>query len=102
MKQATQAAGVPCVLGVRCFSESTEANAAGLIRADPPRAAFACWHRSQIIAVSPRTTAHPPAGGVQGRTCTAYPACGPEVSAAGGLMRDVDAAEVVVDGNLVG
>ena len=42
------------------------------------------------------------AGGVQGRACTAYPACGPEVTAAGGLMRDVDAAEVVVDGNLVG
>lgn len=41
------------------------------------------------------------AGGVAGRVCTAYPACGPEVVAAGGLHRDVDASEVVVDGNLV-
>ena len=41
------------------------------------------------------------AGGVSGRTCTAYPACGPEVTAAGGCMQDVDAAEVVVNGNLV-
>jgi protease I len=52
----------------------------------------AICHGAQLLAA---------AGGVQGRTCTAYPACGPEVSAAGGFMRDVDAAEVVVDGNLV-
>ncbi|KAL4444003.1 hypothetical protein ABPG75_011740 [Micractinium tetrahymenae] len=41
------------------------------------------------------------AGGVSGRTCTAYPACGYEVKANGGNMKDVEASEVVVDGNLV-
>ena len=38
---------------------------------------------------------------LSGRACTAYPACGPEVRAAGGVMKEVDATEVVVDGNLV-
>ena len=36
-----------------------------------------------------------------GRTCTAYPACGPDVTKAGGTYRDVPVDQVVVDGNLV-
>jgi protease I len=38
---------------------------------------------------------------VEGRTLTGYPACGPEVSIAGGEFVEVDATEAVVDGNLV-
>jgi len=41
------------------------------------------------------------AGALAGRACTAYPACGPEVRAAGGDYRDVEADEAVVDGALV-
>lgn len=41
------------------------------------------------------------AGAVKGRTLTAYPACGPEMQAAGANYKDVEATEVVVDGNLV-
>lgn len=38
---------------------------------------------------------------VEGKTLTAYPACGPEMQAAGANYKDVAATEVVVDGNLV-
>lgn len=38
---------------------------------------------------------------VDGRTLTAYPACGPEMEAAGANYQDVDPTEVVTDGNLV-
>lgn len=38
---------------------------------------------------------------VEGKTLTAYPACGPEMEAAGANYKDVEATEVVVDGNLV-
>ena len=38
---------------------------------------------------------------LQGKKCTAYPACGPDVWRAGGTYVDVPANEVVVDGNLV-
>ncbi|MEC4814539.1 MAG: DJ-1/PfpI family protein [Scytonema sp. PMC 1069.18] len=38
---------------------------------------------------------------LQGKSCTAYPACSPDVSRAGGTYVDVPADEVVVDGNLV-
>jgi protease I len=41
------------------------------------------------------------AGVLEGRRCTAYPACGPEVSAAGGEYADVAVHEAVVDGMLV-
>lgn len=41
------------------------------------------------------------AGVVEGRTLTGYPACGPEVRAAGGDWRDVAMDEAVTDGNLV-
>lgn len=38
---------------------------------------------------------------VEGRTLTAYPACGPEMQAAGANYKDVAVTDVVVDGNLV-
>ncbi len=38
---------------------------------------------------------------VKGKKCTAYPACGPEVKAAGGEWVAVPVDKVVVDGNLV-
>lgn len=41
------------------------------------------------------------AGVLHGRTCTAYPACGPEVLAAGGNYLEIPVDSVHVDGNLV-
>jgi protease I len=41
------------------------------------------------------------AGVLGGRRCTAYPACGPEVSLAGGDYVQVPVHETVIDGNLV-
>ena len=41
------------------------------------------------------------AGVVKGRTLTAYPAVGPEVTLAGGNYQNIDADKAVVDGNLV-
>lgn len=38
---------------------------------------------------------------ISGRTLTAYPACGPEMEAAGANYKDVEATEVVTDDNLV-
>ncbi len=41
------------------------------------------------------------AGVLAGKTCTAYPACGPDVVQAGGNYTEVAVDAVVVDGNLV-
>lgn len=41
------------------------------------------------------------AGVLTGRTCTAYPACGPDVTAAGGNYVEIPVDGVHVDGNLV-
>jgi protease I len=41
------------------------------------------------------------AGVVRGRACSAYPACGPEVTAAGGRWIDVGYDRAHVEGNLV-
>ena len=57
---------------------------------DKPVAAIC--HGLQLLAA---------AGVLEGRRCTAYPACGPEVSAAGGDFADVPVHEAVVDGKLV-
>jgi protease I len=38
---------------------------------------------------------------LDGRRCTGYPACAPEVEAAGGTYVEVDMTEAVTDGNLV-
>ena len=41
------------------------------------------------------------AGVLEGRTCTAYPACSYEVTASGGRYTEVPVDQAVVDGNLV-
>ena len=41
------------------------------------------------------------AGILNGRTCTAYPACGPEVTLAGGTYQETEIDGVHVDGNLI-
>ncbi len=52
----------------------------------------AICHAAQLLAA---------AGAVQGRNCSAYPAVGPEVKAAGGRWVDVGFEQAHVDGNLV-
>ncbi len=42
-----------------------------------------------------------PANVLQGRTLTAYPAIGPDITVAGGIYKEVDADKAVVDENLV-
>ncbi|MEF8797677.1 MAG: DJ-1/PfpI family protein [Salinivenus sp.] len=58
--------------------------------ADKPLAAIC--HAAQILAA---------ADVLEGRRCSAYPACAPDVEAAGGTFVDVDMTEAVTDGNLV-
>jgi protease I len=41
------------------------------------------------------------AGVLNGKACSAYPACGPEVKAAGGQYLDIPVDQAHVDGNLV-
>lgn len=62
----------------------------GFAKAGKPIAAVC--HGLQVLAA---------ADVLRGKTCTAYPACGPEVTAAGASMQEVAADEAVVDGNLV-
>ena len=52
----------------------------------------AICHGLQILAA---------AGVLEGRSCTAYPACGPEVARCGGTFVELDADDVHVDGILV-
>lgn len=52
----------------------------------------AICHGAQLLAA---------AGVLEGRECSAYPACGPEVAAAGGTFVDRGWPEAHVDGNLV-
>lgn len=41
------------------------------------------------------------AGALTGKTCTAYPACAPDVTAAGGKYVQIAADQAIADGNLV-
>jgi protease I len=52
----------------------------------------AICHALQILAA---------AGVLKGRSCTAYPAVGPEVTAAGGKYREIDIDKAMTEGNLV-
>ena len=52
----------------------------------------AICHGTQILAA---------AGILNGRRCTAYPACSTEVRLAGGVYEETQLTEAVVDGNLV-
>ena len=58
--------------------------------ADKPIAAIC--HGAQLLAA---------AGVLAGRACSAYPACAPEVRAAGGAYADIPVDQAQVDGNLV-
>ncbi len=58
-------------------------------------------HDKPIAAVCHGVQVLTAAGVVEGKRLTGYPACGPEVSAAGGEFVDVAANESVVDGKLV-
>jgi protease I len=57
---------------------------------DEPVAAIC--HAAQILAA---------AGVLEGRTCSAYPACAPEVKLAGGKYADIEVTDAVTDGKLV-
>jgi deglycase len=52
----------------------------------------AICHGAQILAA---------AGVIKGRTCSAYPACRPEVELAGGTYAEIGIDQAVTDGNLV-
>lgn len=59
-------------------------------QANKPIAAIC--HGAQLLAAADVIT---------GKRCSAYPACGPDVTRAGGHYADIAADEAVVDGNLV-
>lgn len=52
----------------------------------------AVCHGPQLLAA---------AGVLQGRTCSAYPACAPEVRLSGGEYAEIAIDQAYVDGNLV-
>jgi protease I len=52
----------------------------------------AICHGAQLLAA---------AGVLEGKSCSAYPACGPEVTRAGGTYQDIPVTDAHVDGNLV-
>ena len=52
----------------------------------------AICHGAQLLAA---------AGALEGRTCSAYPACGPDVTRAGGRYAEIAVDAAVADGNLV-
>jgi len=41
------------------------------------------------------------AGVLEGKACSAYPACGPEVTTAGGTFKDIPVDQAHTDGKLV-
>ncbi|MGL4462978.1 MAG: DJ-1/PfpI family protein [Planctomycetia bacterium] len=59
---------------------------------DDGKPVAAICHALQLLAA---------AGVLKGRRCTAYPACGPEVTLAGGEYVSLPVHEALVDGNLV-
>lgn len=59
---------------------------------DAGKPVAAVCHGAQILAA---------AGVLKGRTCSAYPACRPEVELAGGTYADIAVDAAVTDGNLV-
>lgn len=59
-------------------------------QADKPVAAIC--HGAQLLSA---------AGVLEGKTCSAYPACGSEVTAAGGTFKDIPVDQAHTDGKLV-
>jgi len=60
--------------------------------ADTGKPIAAICHGAQLLAA---------AGVLNGRACSAYPACAPEVRLAGGKYADIPVDQAEVDGNLV-
>ena len=60
--------------------------------ADAGKTIAAICHGLQLLAT---------AGVLEGRSCTAYPTCGPDVRAAGGDYVEIPIDQVHVDGNLI-
>jgi protease I len=60
--------------------------------ADQQKPIAAICHGAQVLAA---------AGVLKGKTCTAYPAVGPDVKSAGGNWKDIPVDAAHVDGNLV-
>lgn len=60
--------------------------------ADTGKPIAAICHGAQLLAA---------AGVLNGRSCSAYPACAPEVRLAGGQYADIPVDQAQVDGNLV-
>lgn len=58
-------------------------------------------HHKPIAAICHGLQVLAAAGVLEGRSCTAYPACGPDVTRSGGLYVSIPADEAMVDGNLV-
>lgn len=59
---------------------------------DANKPVAAICHGAQLLAA---------AGVLQGRKCSAYPACAPEVTLAGGSFVDLEVTDATTDGNLV-
>ena len=59
---------------------------------DAGKPVAAICHGAQLLAA---------AGVLSGRTCSAYPACAPEVALAGGSYAEIAVTEAVTDGTLV-
>jgi protease I len=59
---------------------------------DANKPVAAICHGAQVLAA---------AGVLEGRECSAYPACGPDVTRAGGRYQDIPVDAAHVDGNLV-
>lgn len=59
---------------------------------DTNKPVAAICHGAQVLAA---------AGVLDGRECSAYPACGPDVTRAGGRYQDIPVDAAHVDGNLV-
>ena len=52
----------------------------------------AICHGAQLLAA---------AGVLEGKRCSAYPACAPEVAASGGTYAEIEVTDAITDGNLV-
>lgn len=57
-------------------------------------------HNKPVAAICHGIQILTAAGVVQGRTLTAYPAVGPEITLAGGTYREISASDALTDGNL--
>lgn len=60
-----------------------------------------CWAYKPVAAVCHGPQILVAAGMVKGRTCTAYPAVGPDIGMSGGTYKELPADGVCVDRNLV-